>query len=1241
MSYKTLDLRWEIAKCNNCPLKAKQEARFVPFEVCGSYSDIDTVFILEAPGKTEIEFERPIHPDARAGGVFRQALTDLGIRNYAVGNVVCCRPYEFNNPSRDRKPTEEERSYCKNHVIRLINKIQPKYVILLGDSAIKAILPKKYTLDKNNNEYKVGYFVNKSWIDIDGIKYGAVYHPSYIARNGGVKSEVYANKFFGRLKELLIDNSDEINCNKLDLKYTIKHIKELPKVMDEYMQYTDIAFDYETTGVNTFSNNLRIVGLGLSTTNTWPHSAVYLHWPKDYIMSDAEKAKFINFLEIKKPWTYSAKFEMNVTWNIFKKLVYLNDSFCLCKMSGRPINLKDNARFFLKIDHDWEEVFKKVLDIADDINSIKSKLKEQDLNLLLSNYKQYIETINNKKKLLKRERLLLEHIDYLENLTKDSSKLQEILSQDIIYSVESIPIEVIGKYCCYDAYYTIQLKNKLYNKHEKQYEIYIKQTWLAAILEAYGLSWNDEKAKELDNFYTIEACSCLSQLIQFLDILDEKKLEAVSINSIDSLPNDEKLDKLKAIFNPLSNKKECQEPFWSKYKSNKIVALITLEHIVKEINNLPDFVSEKLIECIERTNVEKTIESIIEKAKSIKTTFYREKVFDIIQSLGYIWEKWFSGFSIEVLEFNYNAWKNYGNIDVDNRDTWSSEFESLYLLKRFKKIMKAKTTYIAGKVGRKNVFSMIVEELILPPTRSSDYYLTNTSDDKYILNTSFFENSAQTRRWKSGNHCLEGNTKILLATGESMSIEQLYGDKNYKGLPIISYNNKKNIQIISYIDDLILSGYTDELVEVILNNGKSFKCTPNHRLLMKNGDYIEVQNIRHDTELTPVDYSCIYNYEVFQKENPSILTVNSLQIRAKIKKIKLEKPVPVYDLVINKQTPCFSLESGIISHNTIPAESELLEIYTTRLDNNIIVHSDYKTHEIVVLASIANDVNLLKALKDGKDIHKYVASMIFNKPEESVTKDERRIAKSGTFGSVYGETPESFALKNMNGDIAKSKEFFNNLFTAFPNIRKYIDNAHKSIKENGFVTTLFGDRIYVDTSMGLNRALRKGQNFGIQSSASTLAALGIFKLWETVQKLKISAIPTCFTHDSSDWEVDVRQLLPFLSILKASKVKYIRDKYSVPVNIDYEIGLNQGQMISLSNEIKERNKIQYSFKCEKSIFFNTLDILKKSYDIEYTIEEEKEEYQSLSDLFLPKRAFSRYLGSTQVFISGIIIFNLS
>lgn len=1078
MSHKTLDLRWEINKCRECPLKSKQETRFVPFEICGEYKDIDVVFILEAPGKLETEYERPVYPEARAGGVFRQSLIDLGIKSYAIGNVVCCRPYEPGNPSKDRKPTEEERDYCKNHIIRLINKIKPKYVILMGDSAIKSILPEKYTLDKDNNEYKVGYFVNKSWITIDDIKYGAVYHPSYIARNGGIKSDVYTRKFFGRLKELLIDNNDETISNNFDLKYEIKHIKELPNVVDEYMQYTDIAFDYETTGVNTWSDDLRITGIGLSTTNTWPHSAIYLHWPKDYIMSDVEKFKFVNFLEIKKPWTYNAKFEMNVTWNIFKKLVYMNDSFCLCKMSGRPVNLKENARFFLKIDHNWEEVFKKVLNIVDDINSIKTKLKEQDLELLITNYKRYIEFLKNKKKLLKRENLLLEHISYLENLTKDNDKLQEILKQDVINSTESIPVDIIGKYCCYDTYYTIQLKNKLYSEHKKQYEIYIKQTWLAAILEAYGLYWDDEKAKELDYFYTIEMCNCLSELIQFLDIPDEKKLEAISINSLDSIPGQEKINSLKNIFNPLSNKRECQEPFWNNYKSDKVIALITLEYIAKEISNLPDFISEKLLECIEKTDVEKTIESIIEKTRNVKTVFYREKVFDIIQSLGYIWEKWFSGFSMEVLEFNYNAWKNYGNLDVDNKDAWSREFEALYLLKRFKKIVKAKTSYIDGKIGRKNVFSMNVTRLTLPPARRESYSLSVEESIRYILNTSFFENSAETRRWRSGQHLL-------------------------------------------------------------------------------------------------------------------------------------------------------------------PPGSELREIYTTRLENHVIVHSDYKTHEIVILASISNDTNLLKALEEGKDIHRYVASMIFNKPEELVTSTERRISKSGTFGSIYGETPESFAIKNMNGDIAKSKEFFNNLFTAFPNIRKYIDNAHKSIKENGYITTLFGDKIYIDTSSGLNRALRQGQNFCIQSTASSLAALGIFKLWETVQKLKISAIPTCFTHDSSDWEVSVNQLLPFLSILKASKVKYIREKYSVPVDIDYEIGLNQGQMITLSNEIKENSKIQYNFKCNKSIFFNTLEVLKKSYNIEYTIEEEKEEYQSLSDLFLPKRAFSRYSGSTQIFISGTIIFNLS
>ncbi|MCP3684089.1 MAG: hypothetical protein GY861_15520, partial [bacterium] len=154
---------------------------------------------------------------------------------------------------------------------------------------------------------------------------------------------------------------------------------------------------------------------------------------------------------------------------------------------------------------------------------------------------------------------------------------------------------------------------------------------------------------------------------------------------------------------------------------------------------------------------------------------------------------------------------------------------------------------------------------------------------------------------------------------------------------------------------------------------------------------------------------------------------------------------------------------------------------------------------------------------------------------------------------LYGKSVAGFATDYLRGDFQAAQKFFDDFFNAYPNVKKYIDESHRLVLEQGWVPTLFGDPIYVN-GQNDNAKKRHAQNYRIQSSASSLAGIAIWKLWVACQKLGIRGIPIGFTHDSSDWELHAKHLFPYLSLVYEVAANRISEEFKIPVAIDVEIG---------------------------------------------------------------------------------------
>lgn len=159
---------------------------------------------------------------------------------------------------------------------------------------------------------------------------------------------------------------------------------------------------------------------------------------------------------------------------------------------------------------------------------------------------------------------------------------------------------------------------------------------------------------------------------------------------------------------------------------------------------------------------------------------------------------------------------------------------------------------------------------------------------------------------------------------------------------------------------------------------------------------------------------------------------------------------------------------------------------------------DYSQIELRVLAHISEDPGLIRAFKDNLDIHTATASEVFGTPLAEVTSEQRRVAKAVNFGIAYGQG--AFGLADQLGiSRSEAQGIIKRYFEKFQGIQTYITETIKKAHEDGFVTTLFGRRRYLDELNNKNAMIKKfGEraaiNAPIQGTAADLVKKAMIEL---------------------------------------------------------------------------------------------------------------------------------------------------
>ena len=169
---------------------------------------------------------------------------------------------------------------------------------------------------------------------------------------------------------------------------------------------------------------------------------------------------------------------------------------------------------------------------------------------------------------------------------------------------------------------------------------------------------------------------------------------------------------------------------------------------------------------------------------------------------------------------------------------------------------------------------------------------------------------------------------------------------------------------------------------------------------------------------------------------------------------------------------------------------------------NILISADYSQIELRIMAHLSDDKNLTNAFNNDIDVHSSTAAEVFGVSIEDVSQDQRRSAKAINFGLMYGMS--AFGLTRQLGiPRGEAQEYLDTYFARYTGVRDYMDNIKLKAKEDKFVETIMGRRLYlneINAANGLRRqaAERAAINAPLQGSAADIIKKAMLDIDELI-----------------------------------------------------------------------------------------------------------------------------------------------
>ncbi|NWK75522.1 DNA polymerase I [Acinetobacter sp. SwsAc6] len=222
----------------------------------------------------------------------------------------------------------------------------------------------------------------------------------------------------------------------------------------------------------------------------------------------------------------------------------------------------------------------------------------------------------------------------------------------------------------------------------------------------------------------------------------------------------------------------------------------------------------------------------------------------------------------------------------------------------------------------------------------------------------------------------------------------------------------------------------------------------------------------------------------------------------------------------------------------------------------ILLAADYSQIELRLMAHFSQDHALVDAFNHGQDVHRRTAAEVLGIPLDEVTSNQRRQAKAVNFGLLYGMS--EFGLTRQLGfSREESRNYIGKYFQRYPGVLDYMERTRQVAREQGFVETILGRRLYTPDINASNKMVKQGAeraaiNAPLQGSAADIIKMAMIEVEKMLPKDQAKMLLQ--VHDELVFEVD--EAIADELALKLAEVMQSVLQLSVPLVVEVGKGNN-------------------------------------------------------------------------------------
>jgi DNA polymerase-1 len=223
-----------------------------------------------------------------------------------------------------------------------------------------------------------------------------------------------------------------------------------------------------------------------------------------------------------------------------------------------------------------------------------------------------------------------------------------------------------------------------------------------------------------------------------------------------------------------------------------------------------------------------------------------------------------------------------------------------------------------------------------------------------------------------------------------------------------------------------------------------------------------------------------------------------------------------------------------------------------------LIAADYSQIELRIMAHLSADARLLDAFHEELDVHRATAAEVFKVPLEAVTSEQRRTAKAINFGLMYGMSAFGLA-RELKIERGEAQAYVDLYFERYPGVRAFMDGTRQLAREQGYVTTVFGRRLYLPDINARNiqvrqYAERSAINAPMQGTAADIIKRAMLEVDRWIGRERVGARLIMQVHDELVLEVEAAAAEAAARTLVTLMEKAA--DLAVPLKVEAGIGVN-------------------------------------------------------------------------------------